>query len=293
MALTQPSTKKRKHRDLQRKIGLPLCYLFLIGFAIYTLVPVLWLGSLSVKPVGEYFQMEKSFIPQNPTLEHYNALFFESPFPKWMLNSLVVSGSAAAFTILIASMAGYAFAFYKFRGKETLFLIALSSIMVPSYILVIPWFLTFSHFGLINNYLALIIPWGAWVFALFFMRVYIRGAIHPEILEAARVDGASERSIFFKIVMPIIIPGIATLAIVVFTMAFNDFFWPLVAMRNPDMYTLPVGMAQWQLSAGGPQEIQWGLAVAGPLVSVLPMLMLFILFREKFTKGLTLGAPKG
>jgi len=289
-----------KHVDLHKNIGLLLCYLFLIGFVIYTLTPVIWLGSLSIKPISEFFQTSKSFIPLNPTLEHYYNLFFKSDFLRWMLNSLIVAGGSAALTIVVASMAGYAFAFYKFRGKETLFMIALSSVMVPAYVLIIPWFLMFRTLGLINTYLALILPWGASMFSLFFMRVYIRSSVHPEILEAARVDGASERSVFFRIVMPIIVPGIATLAIVVFTMAFNDYFWPMIAMRSPDMYTLPVGMAQWPISAGGGSmgptgaaAIRWGLAVTGPLVSIIPMLILFILFRDKFTKGLTLGAPKG
>lgn len=211
-----------------------------------------------------------------------------------MLNSLIVSGSATVLVVIVSSMGGFAFAFYRFRGKETLFFLALSSVTIPGFTLVIPLFLTFSALHVIDTYLAVILPWGAWVFALFFMRVYIRSNIHPEIIDAARIDGASELTLFFRIVMPMIIPAVAVLAVMAFTQAFNDFFWPLIALRTPNMYTLPVGMSEWTLSnvVGQSQNVQWGLSVTGPLVSMIPMLVLFILMRKQFTKGLTFGVPK-
>lgn len=279
--------------DYKKKIGILLAYLFLMGFVIYTILPLAWMGSLSLKPVEEFFLTQKTFIPQNPTLGHYITLLTDSMFPRWMLNTVIVAGGGAGLSVVAASMAGYAFAFYEFKGKHILFLLAMSAIMVPIYILAVPWFLMFSELGLLNSYICLILPWGSWVFALFFMRVYIKSAVNPEVLEAARIDGASELSIFFRIVLPIVVPALVALSIVVFTQAFNSVFWPMVAMREPEMYTLPVGMATWKVSAGSAaQAAKWGLAVTGPLVSITPMLALFILFKDKFTKGLHLR-PKG
>ena len=295
MTLTEPSTKKREHRDLQGKIGIPLCYLFLILFVLFTVVPIIWLGLLTVKPLEEFHSLK--IFPEALTSEHYGKLLFGTLFPRWMFNSIIVSSGYATVSVLVAAMAGYAFAFYKFRGKETLFLLILSAMVIPPFTLVIPWYVMFRQFlnfppliG-INTYLAVILPGTASAFGLFFMRVYIKSAVHPEILEAARVDGASEHSIFFKMVVPIIFPGIATMFILAFTIAFNNFFWPLIALSG-DMATLPVGMAAWaQLVVGAAPR--WGILVAGSLISMIPMLIVFIFFQKKYITGLTFGIPKG
>jgi multiple sugar transport system permease protein len=294
LTLKRLSARKKGYRDLWGKIRRSLAYLILIIFVIYALLPIIWGVSLSFKPPEEFFTSEIIWISKTPTLDHYYALFFGTLFPRWMSNSLFVSSCYALLVVLISSMAGYAFAFHTFRGKNTLFFMALLSLMVPSYLFVIPWYLMLHQVNLLNTYVALILPGAATGFSLFFMRVYIRGAVHPDFLEAARVDGASELSVFFKIVFPIIAPGTATLFIMAFTLSFNSFLWPMMAMQSPEMFTIPVGMASWVfVPTGVSANTYWANLYTGSVVSIVPVLIIFIVAQKRFVGGLVLGAPKG
>lgn len=285
--------KRRKGPvDIQLIAGLVFAYLFIVGVIIYTVTPIYRIFTLSIKPVGAWFSTQVELIPKEITFVNYRTLL-STRFPRWILNSVIVSSSSTALTILVTSMAGFAFAFYDFKAKEKIFLLVLSSMFVPAVLSAIPNFIIFSGLKLINTYFALIFPGVAGAFGLFFMRGYIRGAVPMEILDSARVDGASEIAIFFRIVLPIIKPGIAALAITSFTGSYNDFFWPLIALSKSDMYTVQLGLAiaQGAVAAGGGPN--WDILVAGTIVSVLPILALFVLAQKYFVEGLTMGGVKG
>ncbi|MFB0504507.1 MAG: carbohydrate ABC transporter permease [Candidatus Bathyarchaeia archaeon] len=269
-----------------------LAYLFIVGTIIYTVTPIYRIFSLSIKPVGAWFSTQVELIPKEITFLNYQTLS-STRFPRWVLNSIIVSSSSTGLTVFVTSMAAFAFAFYNFRAKEKIFLLVLSSMFVPGVLSAIPLFIIFAELKLINTYFSIILPGVAGAFGLFFMRGYIRGAVPIEILDSARVDGASEITIFFRIVLPIIKPGIAALAINSFTGSYNDFFWPLIALSKSDMYTVQLGLsiAQGAVAAGG--GVSWDILVAGTMVSVLPVLTLFALAQKYFVKGLTMGAVKG
>ena len=263
-------------------------YLVLVIGLIAMIAPFLWMLSTSFKSTKAIFRFPPDWIPAQPTLAHYQKLFETLDFLTPFKNTVIVAVSITFLSLLICSMAGYAFAKFRFPGRDKLFIGLLGTLMVPGQITMIPVFLLLNKLRLLNSYPGLILPGLASAFSIFFMRQFIR-TIPDELLEAARIDGASERYIFFKIVLPLCKPALATLGIFNFTGSWNSFLWPLIIASSEKMYTLPVAIA----NLGGQYQTDYGLQMAGAVVVIVPIIIVFLFAQKYFIKGITLSGLKG
>ncbi len=263
-------------------------YLVLVIGLIAMIAPFLWMLSTSFKSTKAIFRFPPDWIPAQPTLAHYQKLFETLDFLTPFKNTVIVAVSITFLSLLICSMAGYAFAKFRFPGRDKLFIGLLGTLMVPGQITMIPVFLLLNKLRLLNSFPGLILPGLASAFSIFFMRQFIR-TIPDELLEAARIDGASERYIFFKIVLPLCKPALATLGIFNFTGSWNSFLWPLIIASSEKMYTLPVAIA----NLGGQYQTDYGLQMAGAVVVIVPIIIVFLFAQKYFIKGITLSGLKG
>jgi multiple sugar transport system permease protein len=272
-------------------------YLF-YGIAIVTsaimIGPLYWMLATSFKVPSGVFAAPPQWIPSPWTLANYRDVFTLLPFARYFLNSVVVTGAIVVLNIVFDLAAAYAFAKLRFPGRDFLFFTLLITLMVPFQVNLIPLFrimVSLHHVSPVlgvNTYFGLIAPSAIQVFGIFLLRQFIR-TIPDEILDCARVDGASEFAILRSIVFPLAVPGLATLAIFTFLGAWNDFLWPLLITQTDQMRTLPVGLALLARR----QEINWGDTMAGTAITALPMIAVFLLLQRRFIEGLTQGAIKG
>jgi ABC-type glycerol-3-phosphate transport system permease component len=224
------------------------------------------------------------------SLHNYSALFDQLPIGRNVLNSLIVATLSTATTLVVSVLAGYAFAKHEFRGKSLLFALVLGTIALPITAVIIPLFLQMRDLGWLNSYQALVLPLVANGFGIFWMRQYIAGAVPDELLDAARLDGASELLIVRRIVVPLVRPGLAALACLWFMSAWNDYLWPLMATSTDDMFTVPVAVGSMVGLGGGLRTL--GSTLAAASIGVAPLLFLFFLLRKQFVAGLVEGAVK-
>jgi ABC-type glycerol-3-phosphate transport system permease component len=249
------------------------------------LAPWAWALVSSFKVRGDI--MSPGFLPRDWVVTNYYRLFSETHYLRWLINSVVVSVSAMAIGTFLGSMAGYAFAKYRFPGRGVLFWIVIASMSIPPFTTIIPLFGWMAQFGLINTYPALILPFAASALGLFLMRQYI-STLPDELIEAARIDGCGEFRIYWSIILPLARPALGTVAILIFIASWNSFIWPLVMMRSEDMFTLPVGIA----GLNSEQTPEYGMVMAAALVSCLPIVTVFFLMQRQIISGLTHGAVK-
>ena len=260
----------------------------LLLLAVLSLAPLLWMASVSFMPRGEASQFPPPLLPSSATLEGYRALFATAGMGRNFANSLLVSLAIAAISVLLNTMAGYAFAKLRCAGRDRIFQLLLAALVVPAQVAMLPLFLLMQQLGLVNTYWGVIVPAMASVFGIFLVRQYARG-IPDALIEAARIDGASELRIFFQIVLPLLRPVLVTLAVFSFMAAWNDFMWPLIVLTDQERYTLPVALAA--LSREHIMDVE--LMMAGAVVTVLPVLALFLLLQRYYLQGLLLGSVKG
>ena len=260
----------------------------LLLLAALSLAPLLWMVSVSLMARGEASHFPPPFLPASATLDSYRELFAGTGIGRNFANSLLVSIAITALSLLLNTMAGYAFAKLRFVGRERLFQLLLAALVVPAQVAMLPLFLLMKQLGLLNSYWGVIVPGMASVFGIFLVRQYARG-IPDELIEAARIDGAGELRIFFQIVLPMLKPVLVTLAIFTFMGAWNDFMWPLIVLTDQEHYTLPVALAA--LSREHIMDVE--LMMAGAVVTVLPVLALFLLLQRYYIQGLLLGSVKG
>jgi len=267
--------------------SLVIIYIVLSLIAIFSLVPIFWASLSSFNPESSLF--ERSILKMvNFTLDNYIRLFIDTFFSKWLFNSAFVAIAFCALTLFFCSLGGYAFAKYDFAGKNILFLTVIASMTIPVWATVIPLFKWFSKLGLIDTYWALILPESASAFGIFLMRQYIQG-IPSEMLDSARIDGCSDFQIYYLIVLPVIKPALGALGIWAFMTSWNNFISPLIFIRSPQMFTIPVGLAAFV----GQKDPQFDLLMAGGMISIIPILIVFLSAQKQFVAGLTLGAVKG
>lgn len=260
----------------------------LLVLAMLSLAPLLWMVSVSFMPRGEASHFPPPFLPSSATLENYRDLFARTGMARNFANSLLVSMAITLLSLLVNTMAGYAFAKLRFRGRERVFQLLLAALVVPAQVAMLPLFLLMKQLGLVNSYWGVIIPGMAGVFGIFLVRQYARG-IPDDLIEAARIDGAGELRIFWQVVLPMLKPVLATLAVFTFMAAWNDFMWPLIVLTDQERYTLPVALAA--LSREHIMDVE--LMMAGAVVTVLPVLVLFLLLQRYYIQGLLLGSVKG
>lgn len=259
-----------------------------VVIALLTLFPLVWMVSVSFMSAGEAAQFPPPILPEKPTLEHYRELFVVQGVGRYLLNSFILASLATVLALLITVPAGYAFAKLRFRGRERIFQGLVGALVIPGQIGTLPLFLLLERLGLVNTYAGALVPWLASIFGLFLVRQYTL-SVPDEMLEAARVDGASEWRIFTRIVLPGLQPILVTLALFVFLGSWNDFLWPLIILTDQSRYTLPVALAA--LSREYVQDAE--MMMAGSVVTVLPVLAIFLLLQRYYIQGLLAGSVKG
>ena len=256
--------------------------------ALVTLSPLLWMVSVSFMAPGEAASFPPPLLPSAPTLENYRMLFVVHGISRYFGNSVLLASLATLLALLFVVPAGYAFAKLRFTGRDAVFRMLVAALVVPGQIGMLPLFLELKAMGLVNSYAGALVPWLAGIFGIFLVRQYCL-SLPDEMLEAARIDGASETRIFTTIVLPILTPVIVTLALFVFLGSWNDFMWPLIILADQDLYTLPVALAA--LSREHVQDNE--LMMAGSVVTTLPVLVLFLALQRFYMSGLLAGSVKG
>ena len=277
-----------ERRHPRRQGGTWWIYVLLVIGLLLLVGPFVWMILGSLKTTGELRQVPPTWWPQSPTLDNYRTLFERQSFLGFFWNSIVVATFVTAGNVVFCSMLGYALAKLSFPGKRILFGVVLATLMVPGIVTFMPLFVLVANLGLVNTHAGLILPFLAGAFGVFLMRQFISG-IPDELLDAARVDGAGEHYIFWRIVMPLCGPALATLTILTFLASWNSFLWPLVVATSQDMFTLPVAVA---FLATGQQETNVALLMAGSVIVILPVVIVFIALQRHFTQGIAMTGFK-
>ncbi len=272
---------------VKRRLAALAVNALLIFGAVFTLLPLLWMISASLMPAGEALALPLRWVPSRPTLEHYVALFQRLHLGRAFLNSLFLSLAITAVSLFCNAAAGYAFAKLRFKGRDRLFALLLATLVVPPQVGVLPLFLEIKSLGLVNSRLGVLVAGIATVFGIFLVRQFAL-SIPDELLDAARVDGASEMRIFTSIVLPSLKPILVTLGVFTFLAAWNDFMWPLVVLTDEAKQTLPVALAN--LAGEHVQDTE--LMMAGAVITVLPVLLLFFALQKHYVEGILLGGVK-
>jgi len=268
-----------------------ILHIIVISGAILMIIPLIWMILSSFKTVAEIFQYPPWGWPENILDFHaYKRLFTEWEFFYWYRNSLIYSISKLVLVLFFTSLAGFAFAKYRFKGSKSLFILLIGSTLIPFQLIVIPLYVMMTRFNWINTWQAIVLPWIAPAFGIFLMRQYIL-SVPDEMIEASRIDGATEFRIYWQIILPQIKPALATQAIITSIFSWNSLFWPLLMLRGESSYTLPVGIVA--IAAGGLNEpVPYDMAMAAGTLASLPFLILFIFLQKSVIGGLTFGAVK-
>ena len=258
--------------------------LFLGGIVMVT--PLAFMISTSFKTGADVFSL--GIIPKNPTLENYIYIWTESQFSRWMLNSLWVATFSTASVVFFDSLVGYTLAKFTFRGQTIVFIAILSTLMIPTEMLIIPWYMMSREFGWIDTYWGIAFPGLMTGFGTFLMRQFFMG-LPDELIEAARIDGWSEFAIWSRIAMPLVVPALSALAIFHFLGNWTAFIWPLIVTNSPELYTIPVGLA----SFNGEFQTDWEIVMTASCLATLPTLLVFLVLQKFIIRGVMLAGLKG
>ena len=265
-----------------------LLYGLLIVGAIACASPLLWMFSASLMPSGDASIFPPKLFPIPITLEHYKVLFTRLNVARYFLNSILVSCGVTIISLLVNSLAGYAFAKYRFAGRDKLFTFLLASMVVPAQVSMLPLFLMMNKMGLVNTYWGILIPGIASIFGIFLIRQYAL-SLPDSLIEAAKMDGAGDFEIYWRVIIPLFRPVLVTLGLFTFMGVWNDFLWPLIVMTDDSMYTLPVAVANLM----GEHAPDTELMMAGSVVTVLPVLIVFMAVQKYYIEGIIAGSVKG
>lgn len=283
-----PSARRTKEQPIGEARPNIVAYVVLGLGLVVVMSPFFWMALSSVKSEGEIRRVPPTWWPQAPTLDNFRELFARLDFPQFFTNSILVATVVTLGNLVFCSMLGYVLAKYDFAGKTLLFRVVLGTLMIPGMVTLVPLFVLVANMGMVNTYFGLILPFLAAPFGVFLMRQFFLG-IPDELIDAARVDGAGEGRIFVQIVVPLAKPALATLAILTFLGSWNNFLWPLVVATTEDKYTLPVALA---LYSTGQNQTDYGLLLAGAVVVLVPILVLFLLLQRYFVQGVAMTGIK-
>ncbi len=267
----------------------PLHSLLIVWCAL-SVFPLLWMLGTSLKPTTEEIGGLGSMVPRSPTLSNFGKVANLLPLGRNTLNSFIVATFGTLSTVFLCALAGFAFAKYKFPGRDGLFIFLLATMLIPPEVGIVPTFVIMRRLHWINNYLALIVPRAATAIGIFYMRQYIM-SFPTEVIEQGRLDGCHEFRIFWQIVIPSISPALAAWGSISFIARWNDFMWPLLLMRSQEMYTLMVSIAVLPVSEG--LSTPWPVIMAGSAIGVFPLMRVYIILQRFQVSGLMLGAVKG
>jgi multiple sugar transport system permease protein len=272
----------------RRLVGDILLHAALVAGAVLTLLPLFWMAAASFMQPGEANTLPPPLLPRAPTVQNYVELFTRLDMLRSFANSAVVTVLATVLSVLVTSLAGYAFAKLPFRGRDRLFGGLAAALVVPAQVSMLPLFLLLRELGLVNTYAGVLVPYIASIYGIFLIRQYTL-SVPDELLDAARVDGAGELTVFRVVALPVIRPILITLAAFTFLSAWNDFMWPLIILSDGSMYTLPVALAN--LVGEHVQDTE--LMMAGSVVTILPALAIFLVFQRTYVHGIMEGGLKG
>ena len=267
-------------------IGKLFTYIALAVGSVIMAFPFVWMLLSSFKSLREIFRF--SFWPQAWTLANYQEVLLNTQFPRWFMNSLIVAGISTVSVLFFCSLVGYALTKLRFPGRNIIFLIILSTLMIPTEMLVIPWYVMSAENGWLNTFWGIAFPGLIPAFGVFLMRQFFQ-SLPRDLFDAGRVDGVSEFGLYWRVGLPLVGPGLAALAIFNFVGNWNAFLWPLIVAKSPSMRTIPVGMALFSGEAG----TAWNLIMAGAALAVVPVLIVFFIFQRQIIEGVVLTGVKG
>lgn len=274
----------RKTGNIVRSIAF---HLAMLGIAAGTVMPFLWMLSASLMESGEASVFPPKLFPEALTFTQYRHLFERMNLGRYFLNSLILALSVTAVSLLVNSMGGFAFAKFSFRAKRPLFTVLIASMIIPGQVTMLPVFLLLNKLGLLNTYFGIILPGMASIFGIFLFHQYLK-SVPDSLIEAARIDGAGEFLIYRRIILPLSMPVLVTLALFTFMGTWNDFLWPLIVMTDESMYTLPVALAN--LSKEYVQDPE--LMMAGSVITVIPVILVFLLLQKYYLQGILISGLK-
>lgn len=263
-------------------------YLLLMLGAGISFFPFYWMFISAFKPKEDLFKFPPDLIPLHPTLENFGFLLTETDFGRNMFNSLLIAVGFTILSVFLTSLGGYAFAKHEFPGRKLLFGFTIATMILPIETSLVPLFLTMARIGWLNTYQAVILPFSASAWGIFLMRQALSD-VPNELLDAARIDGASEFQIYYKVVIPISKPALGALAILMFLQSWNDYLWPLIVLSENKMTTAPVALASFRNAI----YADYASMAAGSLISALPLIILFLFFQRYFIQGALFGSLKG
>lgn len=264
-------------------------YILLIVITLFMIGPFLWLLSTALKSGSEnIFQYPPKLLPEDPTLSNFTKVMDVFPFWKYLFNSVVVAVLTVVLNVLFCSLAAYPLARMNFRGKNIIFVLIITTMMIPFQLLMIPVYMISLELGLQNTYLGMVLPHVTTAFGVFLMRqAYM--TVPTSLDESARMDGANSFQIWFRVLLPLVKPSMVTLTIFTFVSAWGDFLWPLIIVNDQNMFTLPLGLNM----LSGTFTSDWRLIAAGAIISMIPIITIFLLLQRFFISGAMKGAIKG
>ena len=263
-------------------------HLILLPMALVLVIPLVWMFVTSLQTLAETRHFPPTLVPTSLRWQNYTEVLRISQFPRWFMNSLIITTVVVIGNLFFCSLAGYAFARLKWFGRDVMFVIVLATLMIPFQVIIIPTFIIVRKLGLIDTLGAPIVPNLAGAFGIFLLRQFFR-TLPIELEEAARIDGASRLGVLFKIVLPLSGPALATLAVITFMWTWNDFLWPLITIYSPNNMTIQLGLATFQ----GAHQTNTNLLMAANVMSMVPVLLLFFFAQRYFIRGIATTGLKG
>lgn len=271
---------------MSRSAGIRRNVVYLLLMVVF-LFPAFWVLLSSLKTQAELFTFPLTFFPQNPTLENYKNAFQSGQFITYIRNSAFVAVVSTFITVMINTMAGYAFSKYRFPGRDIIFYVMIATLMIPLQVIMIPIFILEKNIGLLNTLWGIIIPPAATPTGVFLARQYML-TIPNSLIESARIDGGGEWFIFQRIILPLAKPIVATIAIFSFMWRWNDFLWPFIVISQQKKYTLQLALSNFV----GQYDVDWSSLLSMTVIAIVPMVMVFLFFQKYFIKGLSAGGVK-
>jgi multiple sugar transport system permease protein len=266
--------------------GLVLTWTLLFLGGLVMVTPLAFMFSTSLKDSAQVYDL--TLLPTAPTLDNYVAILSDGRFTRWFLNSLLVATCVTLSNVFFDGLVGYTLAKFKFPGRSIVFIAILSTLMIPTEMLVIPWYLMASRFGWLDTYWGIMFPGMMTAFGTFLMRQFFM-TVPDDFLEAARIDGLNEFTIWWKVAMPLVTPALSALAIFTFLGNWTAFIWPLIVTSNADLFTLPVGLSSFSQE----QHIAWEMIMTGAAIATLPTLIVFLVLQRFIVRGVMLAGLKG
>ena len=290
MRMGPTAWRRSRWSRMRRPLWRAFQYAAMALAGLIALFPLYWMLISSIKTAQELQRLPPTWWPAELIVQAYSAVFDVLPFSRAIANSFVIAGVTTLAIVFTSVMAGFVFAKYEFRGRDLLFYAVLSTMFLPPIVMLVPLFRMIQGLGLVNTYIGVMLPHLANAFGIFLMRQYTRG-VPDELIDAARVDGASEWSVVWRVVAPLSAPAIATLALFAFVFHWNSFLWPLTVLQTPDMFTTTIALNRL---VGYTQSVQFqNVVMAGTAIGILPSIAVFLWLARYYVRGITAGATKG